>query len=227
MANPQKENGYVPVANEIFEALARTRIPGEARQVLDLIIRKTYGFNKKEDHIALSQMVLGTGLKKAECCRSIRKLLVMNLVVVGKYATLKGKTYRFNKDFDTWVVLAKKPPIGKYANKSLAKKHTTKDNIQKTYINIADKSAVSSLFGYFSSKTESLKGYKPAINYAKEGAMVKRLAKQYTPQQLEELIDFFLESEKSDKFPTLATALSADTINQWQAKGQKINKWGL
>ena len=35
MANPQKENGYVPVANAIFEAFRSIRISGEARQVLD------------------------------------------------------------------------------------------------------------------------------------------------------------------------------------------------
>ena len=57
MANPQKENGYTAIANEIMEALCRHRIPGEDRQVLDVIFRKTYGFNKIEDYISLSQFV--------------------------------------------------------------------------------------------------------------------------------------------------------------------------
>ena len=47
MANPQKENGYTSIANDIVEALAGIRIPGEARQCLDVILRKTYGWNKK------------------------------------------------------------------------------------------------------------------------------------------------------------------------------------
>jgi phage replication O-like protein O len=49
--SPQKEHGYTPIANEIYDAFVRTRISGEARQVLDCIIRKTYGYNKKEDKI--------------------------------------------------------------------------------------------------------------------------------------------------------------------------------
>lgn len=46
MAEPQKENGYTPIANEIMDALCRIRIPGEERQVLDCISGKhTAGIN--------------------------------------------------------------------------------------------------------------------------------------------------------------------------------------
>ena len=51
MANPQKENGYIMIANEIMEALAKYRIPGEQRQCLDVILRKTYGYDRiKKTH---------------------------------------------------------------------------------------------------------------------------------------------------------------------------------
>lgn len=33
MANPQCENGYTRIANEILEALSKIRIPGEARRL--------------------------------------------------------------------------------------------------------------------------------------------------------------------------------------------------
>jgi len=52
MANPQIENGYTRIANETMDALAKIRIPGQARQVLDFILRKTYGWNKKTDMIS-------------------------------------------------------------------------------------------------------------------------------------------------------------------------------
>ena len=141
MASPQVENGYTKIANEIMDALSRIRIPGEARQVLDVIIRKTYGFNKKEDAIALSQFCLHTGLNKPHVCQSLLKLKTMNLV------TEKGNEvaniYRFNKDFDTWKPLPKKVTLPKKVmtvtekgNASLPKKvhtkeNTTKDNITK------------------------------------------------------------------------------------------------
>jgi len=80
VANPQLENGYTSIANGIFEHLAKLRIPGEARQVLDFILRKTWGWHKKSDMISLNQFVEGTGLNKVHVCRAINTLLAMNLV---------------------------------------------------------------------------------------------------------------------------------------------------
>jgi phage replication O-like protein O len=111
MANPQLDNGYVRIATEIMEAFARIRIPGEARQVLDVILRKTYGFQKKEDKISLSQFCLATGLTKPHVCHSLAKLRIMNLIAEkGNGGTT---TYSFNKDFDAWKALPKKATLPK------------------------------------------------------------------------------------------------------------------
>lgn len=116
MASPQKENGYTAIANETMDALAKTRIPGEVRQVLDFILRKTYGWNKKSDQISLSQFVEGTGLTKVHVCRSINILKKMNIVTQKGNAkslfTKKGNdiviTYDFQKNYAKWVTLPKK-----------------------------------------------------------------------------------------------------------------------
>jgi len=136
VANPQVENGYTKIANEVLEALARIRIPGEARQVLDVILRKTYGFQKKEDVIALSQFCLATGINKPNVFRAIKQLQVMNLIIKNDNANLQ--TYRINKDYSQWKPLSKKITLSKKIinviekdNESLSKKITTKDNIQK------------------------------------------------------------------------------------------------
>ena len=61
MANPQKENGFTSIANEILEALARVDLPSYERRVVDVIIRKTWGFVDKNgkhkiwDRISYSQ----------------------------------------------------------------------------------------------------------------------------------------------------------------------------
>lgn len=140
MANPQKENGYTAISNELSEAFCRTRIPGEARQVLDVIIRQTYGFNKKIDKIALSVFCEKTGMDKPDVCRAINKLRQMNLIVGEKandYKTIS--TYGLNKNYEEWQPLAKKPiSVGEKANgnsekplrhieQPLAKKPPTKD----------------------------------------------------------------------------------------------------
>jgi phage replication O-like protein O len=137
MANPQIENGFIKIANEIYEALCRIRISGEARQVLDFILRKTYGFNKKQDKISLSQFVLGTGLKKSTICRATNKLKEMKLII--KIDNEDCTIYRFNKDFEEWEGLSKKRrgvskkiiSVDKIDNASLSKLRHTKDNTTK------------------------------------------------------------------------------------------------
>ena len=140
MASPQAENGYTKIANEIMEALAGIRISGEARQCLDVIIRKTYGYNKKEDIIALSQFQLLTKMPKATICRALLKLAKMNLIII-KNDNGNSKTYRFYKDFEKWKPLTKKIIIDKKDNgryqkcqSSLTKKGNTKETITKDNI---------------------------------------------------------------------------------------------
>lgn len=108
MANPQYENGYTKIANEIIEALARTRIPGEARQVLDIIIRKTYGFSKKKERISTSQLIRATGLTRISIYRARKRLQYTNLISVYKNVDTKVLSYSFQKNYDKWKVYTKK-----------------------------------------------------------------------------------------------------------------------
>jgi len=125
MGGPQKENGYTAIANEIMEAFGKYRIPGEQRQVLDVIIRKTYGFNKKEDMISNSQFVRATGLKKPSICRAINALIDKN--IVSKKDNKRIPSYQFNKNYRTWKLLAKKLTVSKKVNSVLALLSPTKD----------------------------------------------------------------------------------------------------
>ena len=84
MANPQLENGHLKIANEIWDALCRIRIPGEQMQVLMVIIRKTYGFNKKSDGIPLSQFTEATGINRQNVIRAINGLLSKKIINVIK-----------------------------------------------------------------------------------------------------------------------------------------------
>jgi len=110
MASPQAENGHIDIANEIAEQFCRYRISGEEWMVLWAIIRKTYGWKKKEDRIALSQFAVMTGLKKPHIVRALRKLQSKRIIIVIKNDTTDINSYRFNKDFDKWESLSKKIP---------------------------------------------------------------------------------------------------------------------
>ena len=120
MANPQKENGYTSISNEILEALARLNVPASERRIVDVIIRKTWGYidnngNKKIwDRIAYSQFSNYTGIPKQNVHRAVNKLLY-KMVIERKPCSKRGDyEYRLQKDYDKWI--------------GLSSKQTTKDN---------------------------------------------------------------------------------------------------
>lgn len=124
MANPQVENGHIDIANEIVEALAKIRLSGEEMQVLWVILRKTYGWHKKQDNIPLSQFSEMTGLSRQHVLRAINKLLPKKVIAVTKNGYSLPNTYEFNKDFDTWCLLPKKVHVTKNGYKVLPKMDT-------------------------------------------------------------------------------------------------------
>jgi phage replication O-like protein O len=136
MANPQAENGHIDIANEIIEALAGIRISGEEMQCLWVIFRKTYGWKKKFDWIALSQFERMTGIKRPNIVRALSKLIDKNIVI--KKDNSFNVSYGFQKDYKKWKPLSKKitvikkdKAIIKKDKKSLSKKIHTKDNSTK------------------------------------------------------------------------------------------------
>lgn len=138
MASPQIEEGYIKIANEIMDALCRIRIPGEEMQILNAILRKTYGWQKCEDAIALSQFVEMTGMNKPHIIQSIKGLLLKKVITVTEKGNSFAKVYKFNKDYDKWKPLPKKVTLPKTvksvtenSNASLPKTVPTKDNDTK------------------------------------------------------------------------------------------------
>ena len=99
MANPQREDGHVDIANEIIEALAKIYLSSYETQILFAIFRKTYGWHKKEDWITGSQLSEMTGIARSHVSRTIKKLIQRNLI------TKNGKKISFQKDYEKWEKL--------------------------------------------------------------------------------------------------------------------------
>lgn len=97
----QLENGYTKIANEMIDAFCKFRIRGESWQVLMAIFRKTYGYNKKEDWIAHTQIVEMTGLDKGNASRELSKLITQNIVVKS------DNKLRLNKNYKEWKQVVK------------------------------------------------------------------------------------------------------------------------
>ena len=140
--NPQLENGHIKIATELWEALIKYRIPGEQRQVLDFIIRKTYGWHKKQDGISYGQFVDFTGIKKSNVIRAIKELKKKKVIRVLKKEYNSYATYEFNKKYTQWERYSKKSTAlkkeyGGYSKESTdgySKESTTIDTITKATI---------------------------------------------------------------------------------------------
>ena len=162
MANPQKENGHIRIATEIWEELCKIRIPGEARQCLDFILRKTYGFNKKEDRIPISQFVAGTGIIKQHIKRNLDKLLEMGLV------TNNGYNYSFNKNYSQWRRVPKKVTVTNNGN-AVTNNGYKKEPIKVISINNNKHSSINTiLFEKFWEAYNKKTGKKKTLEYWKQ-----------------------------------------------------------
>lgn len=143
MANPQIENGYTKISNELLDAIIRQKLSGHEFRIAMLVIRKTYGYNKKQDAISLSQMAKSVGISKIRCSQVINRLQLQKIVTVTENINGIVKKYLFNKDYEQWVTVTEKcnrirkvnEPLRKSVTLPLQKTVTTKesikDNIQK------------------------------------------------------------------------------------------------
>jgi phage replication O-like protein O len=128
MANPQKENGYTSIANELYDAIIKWRFSSYEYRVIIFIIRKTYGYNKKGDWISLSQFVEGTNIRRTHICRTINYLIKQNIITKG--GNKEKPEYGIQKDYEKWLKLNK----GERSHHSLITKGGNKEKIPKGVI---------------------------------------------------------------------------------------------
>jgi len=103
MASPQIEKGYTRIANELLEAMYLMPRSDYEHRVFLLIIRFTYGYNKKSDWISLSQICHETGIAKPNASRTIKKLIQKNMIVK------EGRRSAVQKNYEAWMAPGKVP----------------------------------------------------------------------------------------------------------------------
>lgn len=101
MANPQREDGFTGIANEIIDNLCLINLSPYESRVIWFILRKTYGYQKKIDRIPLSQFAESLQLDRNNIRRAIQKLIKKNLLVVSRDHK-NNVTYGLQKDYEKW-----------------------------------------------------------------------------------------------------------------------------
>jgi phage replication O-like protein O len=134
MTKSELSTGYVPLPSSVYEAFARTQFSGHERRVLDVIIRKTLGWNKLSDVVSMSQFVNATGLTKSEVCHAVDKLKKRNVIgrVVVKIHNAPLARYSFNQEFGEWHSLEKTTTLEKSTKKPLEKSTHTISTLKET-----------------------------------------------------------------------------------------------
>jgi len=148
MANPQTENGYLKIANELVKHFCKLKLSGNDWLIVWAVLLKTYGWNKKQDMISLSQFQEITGLSRPTVVRKIQRLVRYNVLGSIKGDTSTISTYWIVKDYDKWEPSSKIDTSSRFATtaskkpvvKLVAEQQHTKDTIQKT---IKDKKTMS------------------------------------------------------------------------------------
>lgn len=103
MANPQKENGYTMLANEILDRIMQTAFNGTQFRIVIAVWRNTYGYRRKEHAMSIDYIAQATKVHPTQVKREIKNLIDQNVIVVVKEAdNNRARTISFNKDYDTW-----------------------------------------------------------------------------------------------------------------------------
>lgn len=106
---PQLENGFVGINNENAEQFAKLHLSGNEWQVLWVVLRKTWGWQKKDDAISLTQFQKHTNLSRPSIKEAIDKMVGKKVLVVSKDGYINK--YSFNKLYNQWIV-PKKELVG-------------------------------------------------------------------------------------------------------------------
>ncbi|MEK5378029.1 replication protein [Paenibacillus sp. FSL P2-0173] len=135
MANPQLENGYARIANEIFDNIVKRyhKFNGTQYAIVLAVWRYTYGYGRKDHELAVSfiaEYLEGDlrGVKKELSYLIERKVLVVTEEAYGS----KSRKIRFNKNYDQWLVGDKTPPrkkqsLGVQSSPSEGSNHTPRE----------------------------------------------------------------------------------------------------
>lgn len=108
-AGPQLEDGYTRIANELLEAILIFGFTNREAHVLLTIIRKTYGYGKKEDDISASQIGDMCGLARPHVTATLNSLALRN--VITKRSGRFGSVIGIQKNHRKWVRTAPGNPV--------------------------------------------------------------------------------------------------------------------
>lgn len=107
--SPQVEEGHVRIANELYDAILAFSFKGSLLKVVLAVMRKTYGYGKKEDDMSASQLGDLCGMTRQHVTTALNDLASINVIHKrpGRYGAIIG----LNKDYSSWIASPKSDQV--------------------------------------------------------------------------------------------------------------------
>ena len=103
MANPQKENGYTPISNELFDAIISFGFVATHYKIVLCCLRYSYGFSRKDAELSESFLSKATKISKRYISQELNNLVAMNVITVVKESTYSSaRIICINKNYEEW-----------------------------------------------------------------------------------------------------------------------------
>ena len=138
----QVENGnFTRIVNPLIERLIQIPFKGCELAVAIYIIRKTYGYQKKEDEISLTQFQKDLLRSRQTIVTALKNLRLVNVAILVKQGDTNGSsnTWAINKYYDTWKLVNMARLVKRNAKPSLTERlnlvymtRHTKENTKET-----------------------------------------------------------------------------------------------
>ncbi|WP_181391027.1 replication protein [Achromobacter pulmonis] len=100
--SPQLENGFMRISNELEDAILAHPLTDRQHKVLRAVMRKTYGFGKKEDDLSASQLAsILAKTPRQHVSTALNELAAMKVIHKrpGRYGSVVG----VNKNYAEWL----------------------------------------------------------------------------------------------------------------------------
>ena len=103
LVNPQTENGFTRIANEILDAVIRTQFIATHLKIILVCWRYLYGFNRKQAELSEGFISKATGISKRYIAKELKALIDANVIIIIRESTYTSpRILSFNKNYEEW-----------------------------------------------------------------------------------------------------------------------------
>ena len=100
---PELNDGYLKIANELVSQFVKLKITAAQWNILFLVMRETYGYNRKSKGLAVSYVAKAIGVSEFRTGKAIQELIRRNILIEYSESTPRAsREIGINKYYLEW-----------------------------------------------------------------------------------------------------------------------------